>query len=509
MYSVLTEPFISVIPKEGSLPIEVGLRDAFLHAHEYADIGGDNPMERYAQVRFLAAFAMDMLEMKTAADRKAVFQAGRFNTDTFDEYIQRCQKEGASFDLYDAARPFMQTAFPPESKSVKAFARIDICYPAGNAHTFHHSTPSMLGHSVEDEEAVTPPKAFRCLCVKQTFGAYSTEGPAGINGMPMYVYAIGGNLFETILLHTLSEEEALPREYGLGTVPWRKNGLQIKTKDQIETSATLLQALTWMPRRVQFIRSEDGKIRKIFLEKGLHYKETDTQWRDTNTYARNDTKKGTFSNVTLKTVPDKWIYFASIHFASPEYIQKPDCIEKAANVYDPDQPRTARIRMSGIDKNSQSYILYSMHEEEITIPDAFIHNAGYAEEYRKDVALITEVERDIRYFIPKKNKKSQKPSTAETQCLFEYERIAKDILMDRIADYASDMTDEERAHKLEEAVTGAVREVMDYLSIYVGSRSSELIAMEGVRAKVNASLRKRLRERGESSNGSEEPVERE
>ena len=49
-YSVLTQPVIPVLLPDGSEK-EVGIREALLRAHEWHDIRGDSPLERYALLR--------------------------------------------------------------------------------------------------------------------------------------------------------------------------------------------------------------------------------------------------------------------------------------------------------------------------------------------------------------------------------------------------------------------------------------------------------------------------
>lgn len=489
-YSVLTEPVISVIPEFNAIPVEVSLREAILNAHKYHDIGGDNPMERYAQVRFLAAFVMDMLEMKTAEDRKKLFHKGNFDAAVLDRYVSGCKAEGSCFDLFDSERPFMQSKFTESEKNrIKSAASIDLCYPSGNSHTFDHSSPSVLGHSIEDEYAATPAKAFRTLLVKNTFGAYSTEGPAGINGMPMFVYMTGRNLYETIMLHTLSKEEACPRKYGCGTVPWRKDGIHL-VGEQKRDVATYLESLTWMPRRIQLIRSEDGMVRKVYIGKGLTY--TGEFWRDTNTYAITD-KKGTIRNVVLHQVPDQWMYLTRTVFA--ENIDMPDCVKYSDNVCEPGQQKT--IRMSGIVKNLKSYLLYSMHEETLILP-----TEAFNEEYQKDVFLVMRMESDIRYFI-----RNAIPESYKDICMAEYNRIGKEVLLSAMTELKNGVMPEKHIETFEQDMRNAVKDTIKQLRIYAGAGVKTLVEMNNIEKAIWGSLRKYLAERKNNNDGNSSDVE--
>ena len=105
VYSVLSEPVIPVLWLDGRIDA-IGIRETFLRAHEIRDIQGDTPLERYALLRLLIAFAMDMLHPKNSFDRRDLLDLERFNPTDFDKYIALCEKDGPRFDLFDAEHPF-------------------------------------------------------------------------------------------------------------------------------------------------------------------------------------------------------------------------------------------------------------------------------------------------------------------------------------------------------------------------------------------------------------------
>ena len=100
VYSVLTEPVIPVLLPDGT-NTSVGIREAFLKAYEIRDIQGDTPLERYALLRLLIAFAMDMLHPKNSFARRDLLEAGQFDAEAFDAYIALCEKDGPRFNLFD------------------------------------------------------------------------------------------------------------------------------------------------------------------------------------------------------------------------------------------------------------------------------------------------------------------------------------------------------------------------------------------------------------------------
>ena len=62
-FSVITDPVICVSMLDG-VEMEMGFREIFSRAQEIKDICGESPLERYAVLRVLIAFAMDMLHRR-------------------------------------------------------------------------------------------------------------------------------------------------------------------------------------------------------------------------------------------------------------------------------------------------------------------------------------------------------------------------------------------------------------------------------------------------------------
>ena len=508
-YSVLIEPLIAVVPKDGQLPVEVSLRDAIVHAHEYADIAGDSPMEQFAVVRFLSAFVMDMLAMKTPEDRRKIFKAGKISEKDFDDYIALCRREGASFDLYDSAAPFMQTPFSPEEqkKKMKAAATIDLYLPSGNNHVFFTFIPVMKGYAVENDAALTPPKAFRCLCVRQTFCAYSMEGPGGIAVMPLFLYTAGSNLFETVLMQTLSEEEATKEtglEYGIGTVPWRKGALEVTSKARIDTP-TFLQALTWQPRMIQLFPGKDGMIRRICLASGMDGK--GIPWKDINTFSMRLVNRKT-GEVTLRTImprydQDAWLNLLGMAYDDDNLYEKSACVRNLPALFGGKAEGQITLRMCGIQKHSTNYKLLAVLDEETPLPETVYEDKAVIRGIWRDVRLLTKTAYDIRGAVRKLF--DEKNDTRCYQCSMKFCQAARELLMTLTAeDLLANIPPQEHADRFCEAVKEIIPEVIRYMRGFAGTGSRALLAVSEAEKNIRFALWRNIKERKEENEDGED-----
>ena len=159
-----------------------------MEAHHIKDISGSNPLERYAILRLLIAFAMDMLHPETSYDRMDLLQTGHFDADSLDKYIRECEKDGPRFDLFDPDHPFLQSKYDEamDSKAKKPIATILHALPSGNNHIF-------IDHRLADSHSISIPDAFHALCAAYVFCVSGTAGPSSVNNTPpLYTVMIGG-----------------------------------------------------------------------------------------------------------------------------------------------------------------------------------------------------------------------------------------------------------------------------------------------------------------------------
>jgi hypothetical protein len=517
MYSVIDQPIVTVRVHDSEK--DVGLRELITHAHEYDGLAG-NTIEQYAVLRFVSAFVMDMLAMKTAKDRKYVLDQKKFDADTFDKYVKECNKDHFMFDLFDSERPFFQSTYSiKEIKKihVKPASVLDLYEIYGNASTFRSPKGGVLGHIVERDTVFSIPKAFRAMCARQCFCAYSLEGPCGINKLPVYIFAIGENLFETIMFHTLSEEETLPRKYGLGLVPWK--GRRDMNKNDKVLGASVIEALTWTPRRIQLIPSSDGVIRNVrlgkgaFLEKGVEYYDLHA------VYVKK--KNGEIVPLCADSSKDSWNTIVSVMSDSGEDIYIiPDAIKKLVPLLAGSDAKVVSLRACGLDKDPRNYKFFGSVSVDINMPESILGDHDCSVILRKDMKLVTDcnnalffgikmcVDEPAVYDMVKSGKKpvfkKKVFSMAENCSRFlslKTMNIIQDLSFSRISD---EMDVDEYTDEVCDAVKEAVKESISYLYDLCGNSSSELLHAAHASKWINNRVNSFIKERKGIDNGNDE-----
>ena len=240
-------------PNDGA-PVELGLRDILLQAHQLRAISDPMPTVECGVLRLLVALVLDIFAPRDTSELAELLDAGEFDAEKIDAYFELHSER---FDLFHSQWPFLQT--PMESETKKPLAGLLSLIPSGtNALHFHHAD--------ENDLAVSPAAAARLLT---TIAPFMTAGGAGlppsINGAPpFYVLLQGDTVFETILLNCPADQSLLPQAKRAGDLPlWRREE-PVTAKDQRE--AGVLQSLTWAARRIQLLPGQGGRCALTGME---------------------------------------------------------------------------------------------------------------------------------------------------------------------------------------------------------------------------------------------------
>ena len=196
-FDILRKPWVPAVDAAGQT-MELGLLETLERAHELQAIQTASPMEEYSVYRFLIVFLMDALRPEDENDIDGLLEAEQFDMEAIQDYLTQCRKEGVSFDLFDAARPFLQTTYVEAwDREAKPVSTLDYTIPNGNNHIhFDHR---------RNEISYTPGKALRMLLTAQNFCTAGAQGyPSNVNGAPPWFALIQGkNLFQTLVLLSL------------------------------------------------------------------------------------------------------------------------------------------------------------------------------------------------------------------------------------------------------------------------------------------------------------------
>lgn len=402
-YSVMKDPVIPVMLLNGS-QAEMGIREIFLRAHEIEDLQCQTPLEQYAVFRLLTAIAMDMLHPERWSDRQALLEEGSFNPGTVDAYISECEKDYPCFDLFDPEHPFMQTAYAEETdgKAIKPVAVLSTSLPSGNNHIF-------LDHRMESVPVMTPAEAFRSMITLYVFCTAGAQGyPSGVNNTPpVYNIVIGHTLYETIVLNMVSIKEYPEINYGTGTVPWRMKSAVIPKKEFAEI--TLLEGMTWQPRRLCLLCSDDGLVRQVALQQGHNFRGNNL-WRDPHVAYRLN-KSGDWGSVKPQNGRALWRDISSLLADSAKaHYYPPLAVSRAADVLElTDIP--LNVRQVGVVTNQASYI--SWVEDQLSIPEYLLKSDLLSSVIREDTELTESTQNILAQAVNKNYCSDPKRSTSD------------------------------------------------------------------------------------------------
>ncbi len=267
-FDLLTEPWIPVVDQTGKAT-ELGILETLERAHELREIADGSPLVEYGLHRLLCVFLMDAFRPDDIFDIQDLLEEGKFDPEKIREYVQLCLKDGASFDLFDEKRPFLQTPYREEwDKEIKSAAYLDCAIPTGNNHVhFNH---------LNQEIRLSYAQAARLLTICSIFVTAGAQGyPSSINAAPPFFSLIKGkNLFETLVNTFVPIEEI--EDFDSIPVCWRcSNSVVPKQK---ETRTSWLYGMLYPARRVLLIPEKDG-VREIYFSQGMNFCEP-ANWTD-------------------------------------------------------------------------------------------------------------------------------------------------------------------------------------------------------------------------------------
>lgn len=268
-FDVMTEPWIPVLDMSGQ-PTHVGLRDAVVRAHEFSEVSDGSPLTEYGLYRLLVTLVTDVFRPVDVEEQEDLLDEGRFDAFSFDGYVQKCRKDGVSFDLFDEATPFLQVPYCAEwDRELKPISTLDYTLPHGNNHVhFDHRDVKML--------RLTYAEAARLLPAAQLFCTAGAQGyPSGVNGAPpFFAVARGQTLFETLVLSMVPTNYI---EHFDDVAPWWRADILVEPKKTVPQTSWLFGML-FPARRIRLIRS-DGEISQLYFSQGMNFRSTEL-WRD-------------------------------------------------------------------------------------------------------------------------------------------------------------------------------------------------------------------------------------
>ena len=251
-YNLLDEPWIPVLDHQGR-HTEVSLTAVFQRARELGAVQHDSPLVVAATYRLLLAILYRSLAPR---DHRGWRQRWDNGEGTFDDpkvlgYLERWR---ARFDLFDAARPFLQDPQAGDhGKPSEPVSKLDFAAASGNNAT-------LASHSLDKAPAqISPAAAVLQLLAFQGYvagGRTTGEKESFKAGLLRTGYAVlveGRSLWETLMLNLVPLNGA--GEMSWATTPrdapaWER---PIPTRGEKRRPDGLVDLFTWVCRRVLFL----------------------------------------------------------------------------------------------------------------------------------------------------------------------------------------------------------------------------------------------------------------
>ncbi|MGN1410358.1 MAG: type I-E CRISPR-associated protein Cse1/CasA [Eubacteriales bacterium] len=271
MYNVLTEPWIPVRVKNGTV-LDMRILDVLDNAPELVEITDQMPNYEFGIYRFLFVFLMDVYKPQNRIDIEDLLDSGQFDMEKIERYIDLCNKDGERFDLLDPFHPFLQCGeneWGQDSK-IKSVSNLNPIYPSGNNHVH-------FDHNYEDDVVMEFKEAAKALCAINLFcTAGAQDYPSTPNGAPpVYSIVKGRNLFETLVFGMVPVSKY--NKYDNPAPQWHGNEKVEFKKKVADTS--LLYGLMFPCRRIRLLTDNEQNVSSMYFEQGMNYNNYEA-WSD-------------------------------------------------------------------------------------------------------------------------------------------------------------------------------------------------------------------------------------
>lgn len=264
-FNLLDEPWIRVMT-ENCTVVERSLMQVLLNSHRYQRLAGELPTQNVALLRLLLAILQtvfyrvdpegedDPIEDRAAAIRRwqALWNAGRFPVQPIRTYLETWKDR---FWLFHPEHPFYQVPAAAVGTKFKA-SKLN-----GELSESAHKTRLFPLRDGEEKETLSYAEAARWLVTLIGFDdSTSTKKETGTGtgwlGDRVNVYAIGENLFETLMLNLVFLKDG--RYVWAENMPaWEQPTMTTAKKREIPLPDNQAELLTLQSRRLILSREEN------------------------------------------------------------------------------------------------------------------------------------------------------------------------------------------------------------------------------------------------------------
>lgn len=264
-FNLLDEPWIRVMTEDCTV-VERSLMQVLLNSHQYQRLAGELPTQDVALLRLLLAILQtvfyrvdpegedDPIEDRAAAIRRwqALWNAGRFPVQPIRTYLETWKDR---FWLFHPEHPFYQVPAAAVGTKFKA-SKLN-----GELSESAHKMRLFPLRDGEEKETLSYAEAARWLVTLIGFDdSASTKKETGTGtgwlGDRVNVYAIGENLFETLMLNLVFLKDG--RYVWAENMPaWEQPTMTTAKKREIPLPDNQAELLTLQSRRLILSREEN------------------------------------------------------------------------------------------------------------------------------------------------------------------------------------------------------------------------------------------------------------
>lgn len=271
-FNLLYEPWIMVMDKEGRTE-EISMSQLYENAHNYYDLAGELSTQDVALLRLLLAvlhavfsrYDIDgnyapLVSPGDALDRwKSVWDIGTFPMGIIKEYLENFAEK---FYLFHPEYPFYQIPNMGKATYYTAAKLNGIISESSNKVRLFSQRSGVHKQELSYSEAarwLLYVNAFDDTASKKTEEGLPSPG-AGWLGKLGLITAVGGNLFETLLLNLVLLKDGGNEMWSDEHPLWEKEKVKSDERTEIVMPDNLSQLYTLQSRRLSLKRDDDKII---------------------------------------------------------------------------------------------------------------------------------------------------------------------------------------------------------------------------------------------------------
>lgn len=285
-YSILTEPWISVVDLENQSQ-NVSLLTLLEHADKYREISYQMAMVESSVLLFVINFVTDAYvthyQGQVDDEDEDDISLIRFpkigesiDMHIIKEYVDRCCHDGVSFDLFDIKHPFYQIWDDVSNATVVSVGELDPRVPTGHNSRFI---------ARQTDVRYTPAEAFVLLLSRARYAPQMAGQTAAgnLNGSDlMFFFRRGNTVYETvvknILRHGRGGNTFDTEQYG---IPWYRCMDKVNPKTFVYDNELGWLNGTFFMRHVYRLIFDENGISQVYFQYGIATKSLEyPTWHD-------------------------------------------------------------------------------------------------------------------------------------------------------------------------------------------------------------------------------------